>query len=113
MDYTKYKVKYSNQEIHERHDGILEVGRLRGALKCEVFGKQGKESGKEINKEKEEGYSTENRTAGKEEYWETEVVKDKWKGNSQGVKWGEGSKVYKLEKGAGIEIEQEIEGGWI
>ncbi|TGO51460.1 hypothetical protein BOTNAR_0355g00010 [Botryotinia narcissicola] len=45
MDYTKYKVKYSNQNVHERHDGILEVGRLRGALGCEVFGKKGEEGG--------------------------------------------------------------------
>lgn len=99
MDYTKYKVKYSNQDVHERHDGILEVGRMRGALECEVFGKKGEERG--------EGDGTENKTGDEEEYWENEVVKDKWKDDSHDVGWGDDKKDY------GLGLEKEIEGGWI
>ncbi|THV53302.1 hypothetical protein BGAL_0054g00130 [Botrytis galanthina] len=99
MDYTKYKVKYSNQDVHERHDGILEVGRLRGALGCEVFGKKGEERG--------EGDGTENKIGDEEEYWENEVVKNKWKDDSHDVGWGDDKKDY------GLGLEKEIEGGWI
>ncbi|TGO89853.1 hypothetical protein BPOR_0091g00190 [Botrytis porri] len=104
MDYTKYKVKYGNQNVHERHDGILEVERLRGALGCEVFGKEGQEGGKG---EQEEGDGVKNKLGDEEEYWESEVVKDKWKDDSHDVGWGDDKKGFGLENG------KEIEGGWI
>ncbi|KAF7897378.1 hypothetical protein EAF00_005606 [Botryotinia globosa] len=113
MDYTKYKVKYSNQDVHERHDGILEVGRLRGALGCEVFGKKGEEvgegKGEEKGEERREEDGTENKIGDEEEYWENEVIKDKWKDDSHDVGWGDDKKDY----GLGLEDGKEIEGGWI
>ncbi|TGO30438.1 hypothetical protein BPAE_0005g00320 [Botrytis paeoniae] len=104
MDYTKYKVKYSNQDVHERHDGILEVGRLREALGCEVFGKKGQEGGEGKGGE---GDGIEIKKEDEEEQWENEVVKDKCKDDSHEVGWGDDKKGYSLED------EKEMEGGWI
>ncbi|TGO14600.1 hypothetical protein BTUL_0051g00660 [Botrytis tulipae] len=109
MDYTKYKVKYSNQVVHERHDGILEVGRLRGALGCEVFGKKDEEGGEGNGEERGEGDGTENKIGDEEEYWENEIIKDNWKDDSHDVGWGDDKKDY----GLGLEDGKEIEGGWI
>ncbi|TGO51723.1 hypothetical protein BCON_0155g00060 [Botryotinia convoluta] len=109
MDYTKYKVKYSNQDVHERHDGILEVGRLRGALGCEVFEKQDHDRGKGKGGEEVEGDGTENKIGDEEEQWENEVVKDKWKDDNHGVGWGDGDD----KKGYALKDEKEMEGGWI
>ncbi|KAF7930885.1 hypothetical protein EAE99_004135 [Botrytis elliptica] len=108
MDYTKYKVKYDNQDVHERHDGILEVGRLRGALGCEVFGKKG-EDGEGKGQERGEGDGTENKIGDEEEYWENEEIKDEWKDDNRDVGWGDGKKDYGLGLGNG----KEMEGGWI
>lgn len=107
MDSTKYKVKYSNQDVHERHDGILEVGRMRGALGCEVFGKQDHEREKGIQEEGGEEDSMENEIGDEEQHWENEVVRDKWKDDGHEVGWGDDKKSYELENG------EEIEGGWI
>ncbi|TEY54799.1 hypothetical protein BOTCAL_0237g00010 [Botryotinia calthae] len=107
MDYTKYKVKYSNQDVHERHDGVLEVGRMRGALRCEVFGKRDQEGGKGKQEERGEGDGIENEIEDEEDYWENEVIKDKWKDDGHEVGWGDDKKSYELENG------EEMEGGWI
>ncbi|APA10712.1 predicted protein [Sclerotinia sclerotiorum 1980 UF-70] len=102
MDYKRYKVKYGNQEVHERHDGILEVGRLRAALGCEVF----KMEGSERENGREEG----------EERWEKEEVQLIWKddGNDES-KWEDEKKGSKLERGVQVLIDTngDIEGGWI
>ncbi|KAF7880843.1 uncharacterized protein EAF02_006734 [Botrytis sinoallii] len=109
MDHTKYKVKYGNLDVHERHDGILEVGRLRGALGCEVFGKKGGEGREGKGDERGEGDGTENKIGDEEEYWENEEIEDEWKDDSHDVGWGDDKKGYEL----GLENGKEIEGGWI
>ncbi|KAJ8065805.1 hypothetical protein OCU04_006468 [Sclerotinia nivalis] len=98
MDYTRYKVKYGNQEVHERHDGILEVGRLRAALGCEIFKQEGDGRG--------DG----------EKQWGNGAVQLTWNdGKNDESKWDDEKKGSELERGVQVLVDtkEDIEGGWI
>ncbi|KAF7877677.1 hypothetical protein EAF04_001348 [Stromatinia cepivora] len=102
MDYIRYKVKYGSQKAHERHDGILEAGRLRAALRCEVF--------------KQEGDERVNKIGGGEKQWENEAVHLAWgDGENDGSKWKDEKKGSEVERGVQISVDtkEDIEGGWI